>query len=309
VIDKADVLIRAGVVLADSTAGWFTYGFDPGMGICLGPSSATVDGEVFKNVPLAAALAGLTQLVTDRGITSAARPGAVAEPKAPAVAPEPAKQAAASGPLTQAYLWEAVAAALCPASTVVAEQGTSFYGICTRRFAGGARFIGQPLWASIGYALPALLGAQLADPSRRGVLLTGDGSAQVTIQELGTMARHGLTPVIVMVSNQGYTMERAIHGPRAVYNDIAAWNWAAVPAALGAGNAMVLTAQTTAELDAALAQAARHPGRLVFIEAVTGIDDIPELLGRIAEYARNPNQGSRAALSAGPRSSVHPLNS
>jgi indolepyruvate decarboxylase len=289
VIDQADVLIRAGVVLTDTTTGGFSYGFDPQSGIDVAPVSAAVDGQVFKNVPLAAALSGLTRLVTERGITSAAVQATPA-----AVAAVPSRPGAASGPLTQKYLWDAVAAALQPASTVVAEQGTSFFGICMRRFPSGARFIGQPLWASIGYSLPALLGAQFADPHRRGVLLIGDGSAQMTIQELGTIARHRLTPVIILVNNEGYTIERAIHGPRAVYNDIAAWNWAAVPAALGA-DALVLTARTAAELDAALAKAAQAPDRLVFIEAVTAMDDFPELLARIAEDARDRNQGRPAA--------------
>ena len=296
VIDQADLLIRAGVVLSDTTTGGFTYGFDTQSGIDVGPASVAVDGEVFKNVPLATALAGLTRLVTERGITSAgATPrSTVADvPATPRTMPVALRRPEASGPLTQAYLWDAVAAALQPASTVVAEQGTPFFGICTHRLPSGARFIGQPLWASIGYTLPALLGAQLADPLRRGVLLIGDGSAQMTIQELGTIARHGLTPVIILVNNEGYTIERAIHGPRAAYNDIAAWNWAAVPGALGAGDALVLTARTAAELDAALTQAAQAPGRLVFIEAVTGMDDFPELLRRIAEDARNRNQGDR----------------
>ncbi|MEV5176942.1 thiamine pyrophosphate-dependent enzyme [Streptomyces flaveolus] len=71
----------------------------------------------------------------------------------------------------------------------------------------------------------AVLGAQLADPSRPGLLLIGDGSVQMTVQELGTLARRRLTPMIVLVNNDGYTVERAIHGPRAAYHDIAAWDW------------------------------------------------------------------------------------
>jgi indolepyruvate decarboxylase len=78
-------------------------------------------------------------------------------------------------------------------------------------------------------------------------------------------------------------MERAIHGPSAAYNDIAAWNWTALTAALGAWDALVLTARTAAELDDALTQATRHQDRLVFIEAVTGKESCIQLAGRTAE--------------------------
>ncbi|ATL70509.1 alpha-keto acid decarboxylase family protein [Nocardia terpenica] len=270
-IDEAGLLIRVGVLLADTTSGGFSQGFDPEAGIDLGPYSAAVDGKRFDGVPMAAALAGLAQ-----------RLGTVPAPQRIPVSPMPVERGG-DEPLTQNYLWDAVAAAVRPWNTVVAEQGTSFFGIATRHLPTGTRFIGQPLWGSIGYTLPALLGAQIADPTRRGVLLIGDGSAQLTIQELGTIARHGLTPVIILVNNDGYTVERAIHGKRAVYNDIAPWNWSAIPGALGASNALVLHARTAAELDHALAEAALATDRLVFLEVVTDIDDTPALLTGFAE--------------------------
>lgn len=279
VIDGADLLIRAGVLLADTTSGGFTQGFDSESGIDLGPTTAAVDGKVFGDVPLATALAGLTELVTELGVTSGE----------PAPAPARVPRSATDGPLAQSYLWDAVAAALEPTTTLIAEQGTSFFGICTHDFPTGARFIGQPLWGSIGYSLPALLGAQLADPSRRCILLIGDGSAQLTIQELGTIARHRLTPIIILVNNGGYTVERVIHGARASYNDIAAWNWVALPAALGAPDALIRTAHTAAELDDALTEAATTSERLVFIEAYTGMDDMPDLLTEIAAGMRGRN--------------------
>ena len=191
--------------------------------------------------------------------------------------------------MTQEFLWDAVARSLTGNHLVVAEQGTSYFGIASHRFPSGSGFIAQPLWGSIGYGLPAVLGAQLADPTRRCVLLVGDGSAQLTIQELGTIARHDLHPVVLLVNNDGYTVERAIHGPRAAYNDIAAWNWPALPAALGAKNALVTTVRTNFELVDALDAAHRAPDRLVFIEAITDMDDVPELLRRLAKRVSTRN--------------------
>ncbi|MDX3853723.1 alpha-keto acid decarboxylase family protein [Streptomyces sp. AK02-01A] len=285
-IDGADLLIRAGVQLADTTSGGFSHGFDEKAGIDLRPADAVIEGRVFENVPITAALTALTELSRARS----APPMAVDEQdfdqrdfSGPPVDRD--------GPLTQDYLWNKVAGALTGGETVLAEQGTSFFGMCTQRLPHGTRFIGQPMWGSIGYTLPALLGSQLADTDRRGVLLIGDGSAQMTIQELGTIARHGLHPVIVLVNNDGYTVERAIHGARQEYNDIATWHWSAVPGALGADDAVVLAARTPAELDMALATAADRTDRLVFIEARTGIDDVPALLGKIAERVLDHGEG------------------
>ncbi|MFF5103664.1 alpha-keto acid decarboxylase family protein [Streptomyces sp. NPDC000134] len=278
VIDNADLLIRAGVRLADTTSGGFTHGYDPDRGIDLDPTAASVDGVAFPDVSLHDALAGLTRLVVDRPVSAST-------PTAPAPEPRHASPSADS-PLSQAYLWQEVGAAIRPDHTVVADQGTPLFGISPHRLPTGTRFLAQPVWGSIGYSLPALLGAQLADPSRRGLLLIGDGAAQLTIQELGTIGRHRLTPVIILVNNHGYTVERALHSPRALYNDVTSWRWTCLPAALGVPEPLVLTARTTAELDHSLTTATAVEDRMVFIEACTAPDDTPELLSRFAAIAR-----------------------
>jgi alpha-keto-acid decarboxylase len=115
---------------------------------------------------------------------------------------------------------------------VVADTGTSFFGAATHRLPPEVTFLGQPLWASIGYSLPALLGACLADPGRRRVVLIGDGAAQMTIQELSTIQRLGLSAVVVLVDNGGYSVERAIQEPTQPYNEVARWDWTLLTEAL-----------------------------------------------------------------------------
>jgi indolepyruvate decarboxylase len=175
---------------------------------------------------------------------------------------------------------------------VLAEQGTSYYGMARHRLPSGVAFIGQPLWASIGYTLPAALGAGLAEPDRRPVLLIGDGAAQLTIQELGQFGREGVPAVVILVNNDGYTVERAIHGPTAPYNDIVGWQWRDIPAALGIRNPLSHRATTCGELDAALADAAAHPDDLVFIEAVVTELDVPPLLEELAAAIAKANKAA-----------------
>jgi indolepyruvate decarboxylase len=198
----------------------------------------------------------------------------------------------AAGPLTQLSFWARMARFVQSGDIIAADQGTPFYGVATLPLPSGVDVVAQPLWASIGYALPAVLGAQLASEGRRrAILLIGDGSAQMTIQELGTLIRHGLDPVIFLLNNDGYTVERAINGPTARYNDIAAWNWSLLPAAMGAAaDTVVRRVVTGADLDQALSDCADNAGKLTFIEVVLDRMDLPALLARTADAVANQNR-------------------
>ena len=112
-------------------------------------------------------------------------------------------------------------------------------------------------------------------------MLIGDGAAQLTVQELGTFSREGLCPVIVVVNNDGYTVERAIHGKTAPYNDIAGWSWTDIPKALGVANHLAFRAETYGELDDAFTAAAEHQDGMVFVEVVLPRFDIPPLLAQL----------------------------
>lgn len=172
---------------------------------------------------------------------------------------------------------------------MIAEQGTACFGAAALSLPQGCRFIVQSLWGSIGYTLPAAFGAQTAEPDRRVVLLIGDGSAQLTAQELGSMLRDGLKPVIFLLNNEGYTVERAIHGPQQRYNDIAQWNWTQLPQAL-AGEHQVKTLRVTEpeQLRQALREVGDSP-QLAFVEVVLPKMDIPELLDTVSRAIQSRN--------------------
>ncbi len=280
-VEEAPVLVTAGVQFTDMVSGFFSQQIDPARTIDVGPVQATVAGQVFAPIDIDAALQALTGILTDRGVSFPA----VADPVAPARDAAPAPDTA----LTQKMLWDRVSDALTPGNVVLADQGTSFYGMAAHRLPAGVTFIGQPLWGSIGYTLPAALGAALAHRDRRIVLLIGDGAAQLTVQEIGVMAREGIAPVIIVVNNDGYTVERAIHGPAAYYNDIVTWRWQELPAALGVPDALTAHASTVGELDAALAAAAENRDRMAVIEVVVDRADVPPLLAELARAAAAAN--------------------
>jgi indolepyruvate decarboxylase len=283
-IEQAPVLVTAGVVFTDMVSGFFSQHIDPSRTIDIGQYQSSVAGEVFAPLEMGAALEALATILARRGITSPP----VAAPPADPLPPPPARDQ----PLTQKMLWDRLCVALTPGNVVLADQGTSFYGMADHRLPQGVTFIGQPLWGSIGYTLPAAVGAAVAHPDRRTVLLIGDGAAQLTVQELGTFSREGLSPVIVVVNNDGYTVERAIHGETAPYNDIVGWNWTDIPNALGVADHLVFRAHTYGELDDAFTAAAQHRDRMVFVEVVLPRLEIPPLLGQLVE-SLSPDGGQR----------------
>src|SRR5262249_433636 len=145
----------------------------------------------------------------------------------------PSKQLAfvpSDEPLTQDALWQAMQNFLRPGDVIVVEDGTSSAGFGRLTLPEGCTHIsGAFVWCSIGYATGALLGAILASPGRRHILLTGEGSLQLTAQEISTVMRHDLKPWIFVNQNQGYTVERCVLGKDAKYNDIANWRYSELP--------------------------------------------------------------------------------
>src|SRR5438552_1701089 len=180
-----------------------------------------------------------------------------------------------SDAITAAALYPRYGNFLKPLDQIVLESGSSTSGIVPLPLPDGAEVHCQPLWGSIGWATGATLGVALADRSRRTVLFTGEGSHQLTANDVGTMGRHGLKPIIFVLNNQGYMVERALEAnPDWVYNDLAPWNYHALPAALGCQGWFTAKVTTLGELDAALNRAAKVDSAC-YIEVVGGRTDYP----------------------------------
>ena len=165
---------------------------------------------------------------------------------------------------------------------VIAETGTVSMGLGMARLPKQARFYNQTLWGSIGWATPAALGVALANPQQRTVLLTGEGSHQLTVQEIGQFYRYHQTPIIFVINNNGYLIERILcKDPMIAYNDLCQWNYTLLPEAFGISDWLVAKVETNAELDKALAMA-QTATTGVYIEIVTATMDTPVLAANLA---------------------------
>jgi indolepyruvate decarboxylase len=206
----------------------------------------------------------------------------------------PATHADGSAKLTQAAYWETIQGYLRPGDVLLTDNGTS-YAIFGFRLPPKCTVLASIMWGGIGYSVGALLGTLTAAPERRHLLFVGDGSFQETAQELSTMLRHDLKPVIFLINNGGYTIERGYMGKTADYNDIARWDYAQLPKVFRPDTtARSFVVKTVADLEKALSA---PNDSLIFIESVMDPYDAP------APVIRSSNTG--AELDYGPRGSQH----
>ena len=117
-----------------------------------------------------------------------------------------------SDKITMAALYPRYADFTRAGDTVVLETGSSSLGLVPMTLADGVRVEAQVLWGSIGWATPAAFGAALADESRRTILITGEGSHQLTANEIGSMGRFGAKMIVFVLNNSGYLIERRFGG-------------------------------------------------------------------------------------------------
>ncbi|CAK7210622.1 Pyruvate decarboxylase 1 [Sporothrix bragantina] len=164
----------------------------------------------------------------------------------------------ASDALTQDYLWPRLSGFLRSGDLVVTETGTSQVGFLSTDLPADASVWTQAVYGSIGYAAAAAVGASVAAKAtrdyKRMVVITGEGSLQLTVQAFSILARHGVPCVVFVLNNKGYTVERYFHGFEAKYNDVPLWDYCALFKAMAPNVPRVQTYKVakTAELDALL---------------------------------------------------------
>jgi TPP-dependent 2-oxoacid decarboxylase len=266
VVESSDCQLFAGPMFNDyTTTGWTTLATASQL-VHAGPDFLRMQGAEFIGLRLDALLDRLAAKVTKK---SASLTGF-----RPLHTPAFMEIAAAAGePLSLKELCRQIQALLAANMDLVVETGDAWFNGQKLRLPTGAGYHVQMQYGSIGWATGATLGVSLgAGAGRRTVALIGDGSFQLTAQEISTMIRYQANPIIFLFNNRGYTIEVEIHdGP---YNNIKNWDYAGLIEVFnaGEGNGLGLLATTAAELTAAIEQAKSHPG-LVLIECALDRDD------------------------------------
>jgi len=290
-IEGSDCLLMVGVRFFDATTSFFHTNIRMEDSILLEPFSARIADRVYEGVTAAAVLESLRRkldcICREQG-------KAAIESKAAATAPVyTAQNFGGSRKLTHKRLWPRIAGFLRKGDLIVSETGCAQAGMSMIRLPADTIYLNQTTWGSIGYSLPALLGASIAAPLRRQMLFVGDGSLQVTAQELSTMLRQNLHPIIFVINNNGYTIERMILGPQSAYNDIQPWRYLDLPGIFAGGKAVrSYTASTEGEL-AEVLDKVEAESAFTIVELVLDALDAPPGLLMLGPDAAEFNFGER----------------
>lgn len=187
--------------------------------------------------------------------------------------------------LTTKYIYNRLEKFLKEDDIYVNEVGLTSFGTMPMKLPENIDIHNQMLWGSIGWATPCAFGCSIADRKRRTILITGDGAHQLTAQEISAMMRNNVKPVIFVLNNSGYTVERILcDDVEAKYNDIASWNYSLLPKAFK-GDCFCAEAKTNEEFDKVLELIEKNQkDKLCYIELHTDYLDIPELARAIAKH-------------------------
>ena len=269
-VEDSDVLITVGVTRVDAVTNGGTHRLPQASRIDLSPSHAKIGAHVYAGIGLRHSLAAIAAVLREFR-----RPSWSAS----CSRPETDRRAHPRGGLTQRDLWSSIQRLLQPGDLVFADHGTALHGAVELSLPSGARVLSQALWASVGWAVPAALGAALAAPERRVVVIVGGGGLQQTASELSKLLTLDKSPVVVLINNDGCATERAVHRRAAVYHDIPVWDWTVLLAAVAPSSSTLATrVATSSGLEQVLAAANHNADRPVLVEAVLAPGDMPPLL-------------------------------
>ncbi|KAK6525392.1 Pyruvate decarboxylase 1 [Orbilia ellipsospora] len=249
-VESADLIISIGALKSDFNSGGFTYHTNTKHTIEFQVDHIKIGYATYPGIGMKSVLQKLLGSLDFHRI----RHTESAKSKPPRLVNQEAENSGGQE-ITHSWFWPHVGNWLQEKDVIITETGTANFGILETRFPKDVTAISQVLWGSIGYSVGACQGAALAlketDRSRRVILFTGDGAFQMTGNEVSTMIRHGLKPIIVVINNDGYTIERMIHGEGAVYNDIQPWKHTKILEMFGAkeGEYMSYAVKTRKEVD------------------------------------------------------------
>ena len=268
-VESSDCVILLGAFLTDINLGVYTARLEPARCINATSEKLSIRHHNFENVRFKDFLRGLIDASLDKRNPPAQTRGSCRNPQSPI----------RNSPITILGLFARLNDFLADNTIVVTDVGDALFGAADLYIHRRTEFLGPAYYASMGFAVPAAIGAQIANPQLRPLVLVGDGAFQMTGMELATAVRRGLSPIVIVLNNRGYGTERHMQdGP---YNDVLEWRYHKLPEVLGAGRGWLV--DTEEQLVAALREAQENDRSFSLIEVRLDPLDRSPALERLAE--------------------------
>ncbi len=282
-VESSDLILLLGTFLTDINLGVYTANLDPLKCVYATSEQLRVSHHHYHNVDLREFLRGICGCGTlDHGRTI---PSPLLRPQVIPVEPH----VLPGEPLRTSWIISRINRRLDNETIVIADVGDALFAATELTIHDHGEFLSPAYYTSMGFSVPAALGAATAMPDHRLVVLVGDGAFQMTGQEMGSLIRDGHAPIIIVLDNHGYGTERYLHAGEWRYNEIQPWNYAALPAVYaGLGNqggseAHGRLVKNQAEFETALDEAWDNSGAAFLIQAKLEEDDASHTLKKLAQ--------------------------
>jgi indolepyruvate decarboxylase len=210
-IEQADFILMLGVTLNDVDTGIYTARLAPNYSVQAVQNEVIIHHHRYPRINLADFLAGLIQRIEKRHFNLL--------PECQPIKTAPPSQQLITIEKLITYLNQA----LTPDMIVICDTGDCLFASLELHLHEGDQFLASAFYTTMGFAVPAALGAQIATPKKRAVILVGDGAFQMTGTELCTHIRLGLAPIVIVFNNRGYNTERFLQDGS--FNDIPDWQF------------------------------------------------------------------------------------
>ncbi|KAF9481222.1 pyruvate decarboxylase THI3 [Pholiota conissans] len=286
-VESANLIISIGSLLSDFNSGNFSYNIPIRRHIELHSGHTQVQYAIYENIGMKQMLPKLTERLEHFHAIAKNLP-------VPAFVKQLPHQDTAV--ISHLWFWPRMGYFFRPKDVIVTETGTANFGILDVPLPEGSILVNQILWGSIGWSVGSCLGAALAARDvgmERVILFVGDGSLQLTVQELSPMIKSGLRPIIFVLNNRGYSIERYIHGKHRKYNDIADWKWTNLLDTLNDHSNYDVESYTVTnkmELSDLLDNSTfANAGKMQLVEVIMDALDAPDALQRQAELTGKGN--------------------
>ena len=254
-VETADCILCLGAIMSDMNLGGYTAKLDDNRLINANSEKVKIKHHFYQPIYLGDFLDGLINKLTPKAPeTLDIKPASDSLNQILNYEPEKA--------LSNHYFYQRINSFIEDDFIVISDTGDAIVATMDILIHKDADFIGQAFYLSIGYSIPACLGASFASPQSRLIVFVGDGAFQMTAQELSTIIRHQLNPIIFLINNDGYTIERVIQD--GAYNDLQPWKYHQLPQVFG--ESWSCEVSTEAELEDALMTAKTNTHCVSFIE-------------------------------------------
>jgi TPP-dependent 2-oxoacid decarboxylase len=275
-VESSDCLILLGALMTDINFGITPTPIEPSKSIYVTTEKLSVKHHNFENILLHDYLTGLIEApLARKDFMLAGKQGNVNNKNK-----NKRFSAARNQRITVKRLFERLNFSITDNVIVIADIGDSLFGALDLIIHGQTDFLSPAYYCSMGFAVPAAIGARLANPRLRPIVIVGDGAFQMTGMEISTISRFALNPLIIVLNNNGYGTERPmLDGP---FNDVLRWNYYRIPEIIDHGKGFLI--QTEDQLEESLLAAENiYSQELCILDVHLDIHDGSPALLRLTE--------------------------